>query len=48
VYHDAREAGVTVFLAGHYATETFGVRSLQSLAEEWGLETTYVSHPTGL
>ena len=48
VYHDAREAGVTVFLAGHYATETFGVRSLQSLTEEWGIETTYVSHPTGL
>ncbi|EMA66783.1 hypothetical protein C461_09741 [Halorubrum aidingense JCM 13560] len=48
VYHDARESGLTVFLAGHYATETFGVRSLQSLSEEWGLETTYVSHPTGL
>ncbi len=48
VYHDAREAGVTVFLAGHYATETFGVRSLQSLADDWGLETTYLSHPTGL
>ena len=48
VYHDAREAGMTVFLAGHYATETFGVRSLRSLAEEWGLETTYLSHPTGL
>ena len=48
VYHDAREAGVTVFLAGHYATETFGVRALQSLTEEWGIATTYVSHPTGL
>ena len=48
VYHDAREAGLTVFLAGHYATETFGVRSLQALTEEWGLETTYVRHPTGL
>ncbi len=48
VYHDAREAGVTVFLAGHYATETFGVRSLRSLAEERGMETTYLSHPTGL
>ena len=48
VYHDAREAGLTVFLGGHYATETFGVRSLQALTEEWGLETTYVSHPTGL
>ncbi|WP_135821025.1 Nif3-like dinuclear metal center hexameric protein [Halostella litorea] len=47
-YHMAREAGVTVFLAGHYATETFGVRSLQGVAEEWGVETTYVDHPTGL
>ncbi|MGM0447919.1 MAG: Nif3-like dinuclear metal center hexameric protein [Methanobacteriota archaeon] len=48
VYHDAREAGLTVFLAGHYATETFGVRSLQSLTDDWGVETTYLSHPTGL
>jgi dinuclear metal center YbgI/SA1388 family protein len=48
VYHEAREAGVNVILAGHYATETGGVRALQSLAEEWGLETTYVEHPTGL
>ncbi len=48
VYHEAKEAGITVFLAGHYATETFGVRSLQDLVAEWGLETTYVDHPTGL
>ncbi|PSQ54798.1 Nif3-like dinuclear metal center hexameric protein, partial [Halobacteriales archaeon SW_8_68_21] len=48
LYHEAREAGLTVFLAGHYATETFGVRALESLSGEWGLETTYVSHPTGL
>ena len=48
MYHEAREAGLTVFLAGHYATETFGVRSLRTLADEWGLETTYLSHPTGL
>jgi dinuclear metal center YbgI/SA1388 family protein len=48
VYHEATEAGINVVLAGHYATETFGVRSLQALAEEWGLETTFVDHPTGL
>jgi dinuclear metal center YbgI/SA1388 family protein len=48
LYHEAREAGVSVFLAGHYATETFGVRRLQALADEWGVETTYVEHPTGL
>ena len=48
VYHEAREAGINVLLAGHYATETFGVQSLQALAEEWGLETVFVDHPTGL
>ncbi len=48
VYHEAKEAGIHVFLAGHYATETFGVRSLQELVDEWGLETTYLDVPTGL
>ncbi|MBB6644923.1 Nif3-like dinuclear metal center hexameric protein [Halobellus ruber] len=48
VYHEAREAGVTVVLAGHYATETFGVERLADLVAEWGVETTVVSHPTGL
>lgn len=48
LYHEAREAGITVFLAGHYATETFGVQRLQRLADEWGLETTYIECPTGL
>jgi dinuclear metal center YbgI/SA1388 family protein len=48
VYHEAREAGIHVVLAGHYATETFGVKSLQSLVEEWGLETTFFDCPTGL
>jgi dinuclear metal center YbgI/SA1388 family protein len=48
VYHEAREAGIHVALAGHYATETFGVRSLRDLVSGWGLETTYVDHPTGL
>jgi dinuclear metal center YbgI/SA1388 family protein len=47
LYHRAREAEVNVVLGGHYATETFGVRRLQSLAEEWGLETTFIDHPTG-
>jgi dinuclear metal center YbgI/SA1388 family protein len=47
-YHEAREAGVHVYLAGHYATETFGVRSLAETCESWGLTTTFVDHPTGL
>ncbi|MFO7833538.1 MAG: Nif3-like dinuclear metal center hexameric protein [Halohasta sp.] len=48
VYHRAREAGINVLLAGHYATETVGVRALQGVAEEWGLSTSYHPHPTGL
>jgi len=48
LYHEAKEFGLTVVLAGHYGTETFGVRSLEALATEWGLETTFVDCPTGL
>lgn len=48
LYHEAREAGISVFLGGHYATETFGVRALQSVADEWGVETAFLSHPTSL
>ena len=48
LYHEAREAGVNVALAGHYATETFGVRAVGEMVEEWGVETTWIDHPTGL
>jgi dinuclear metal center YbgI/SA1388 family protein len=48
VYHESREAGLSVFVAGHYATETVGVRSLQSLVDNWGPETTFIEAPTGL
>ena len=48
VYHEAREANINVLLAGHYASETFGVQNLQELADSWGLSTSYHSHPTGL
>ena len=48
LYHEAREAGLNVVLGGHYATETFGVQALQDLVGEWGLETTFIGHPTGL
>lgn len=47
-YHRAKELGVTVFLAGHYATETGGVQALQELAADWGLDTTFIDAPTGL
>jgi dinuclear metal center YbgI/SA1388 family protein len=49
-YHEAREVDLTVVLAGHYATETFGVRNLQSYVEDWNepLETTFFDVPTGI
>ena len=48
LYHEAREAEINVLMAGHYATETTGIRSLATVLEEWGLETTVIDHPTGL
>ncbi len=48
VYHTAKELGISVVLAGHYATETFGVLSLKELIDEWGLTTEFISAPTGL
>lgn len=47
-YHLAKEHGIHVFLAGHYATETFGVKALQNCLEGWGLKTTFIHEPTGL
>ncbi|HEY8584372.1 MAG TPA: Nif3-like dinuclear metal center hexameric protein [Capillimicrobium sp.] len=42
----APEAGVTVLAAGHYATETFGVRALgELLAERFGVRHTFVDLP---
>jgi dinuclear metal center YbgI/SA1388 family protein len=39
VMADAREAGIHFFAAGHYSTETFGVRRLGELAaERFGIE----------
>ncbi|HET6342916.1 MAG TPA: Nif3-like dinuclear metal center hexameric protein [Gemmatimonadota bacterium] len=47
-WHHARELGVNVFFAGHYATETLGVRALgDHLAGEFGLETVFLDSPTG-
>lgn len=47
-YHQARERGINVLFAGHYATETLGVRALgDHLAERFGLETVFLDAPTG-
>ncbi len=48
-FFDAEELGVNVFFAGHYATETLGVKALaEHLAERFHLPWTFIDHPTGL
>lgn len=46
---DAHEMGIRVFYGGHYATETFGVKALAThVADRFGLEWTFLDHPSGL
>ncbi len=48
-HFDAEEFGVNVIFAGHYATETVGVKALAAhLEERFGLPWEFVDHPTGL
>jgi dinuclear metal center YbgI/SA1388 family protein len=46
VMADAREAGIHFIAAGHYATETFGVRALgERLERAFGVDHTFVDVP---
>ena len=46
---DAAACEINVIYAGHYATETVGVRALgDHLAEKFGLEVKFLDFPTGL
>lgn len=46
---DAEEQGVVIIYAGHYATETLGVRALAAhLGERYALPWTFLHAPTGL
>jgi dinuclear metal center YbgI/SA1388 family protein len=48
-FFDAEELGVNVFYAGHYATETVGVKALaEHIAEQFHLPWVFLDHPTGL
>lgn len=48
-YFDAEELRLNVFYAGHYATETVGVKALaEHLHAKFGLPWTFLDHPTGL
>ena len=46
---DADEMGIVIIYAGHYATETFGVRALADhVARVFDLPTVFIDVPTGL
>lgn len=48
-YHTARERKLNVVTAGHYKTETVGVKALAvHLAEKYGLSWGFIDVPTGL
>ncbi|MCK4549107.1 MAG: Nif3-like dinuclear metal center hexameric protein [Candidatus Krumholzibacteria bacterium] len=48
-YHTARENGISLIFAGHYASETFGVKALGELMKDkLGLQTFFIDLPTGL
>jgi dinuclear metal center YbgI/SA1388 family protein len=48
-FHEAMEGGCVLFLAGHYKTETGGVKAVgRHLVEKFKLETEFLDFPTGL
>lgn len=48
-YFDAEELGVNVIYAGHYATETVGVKALAAhLSAQFKTPWEFLDHPTGL
>ena len=48
-YAAAEELGVNLIYAGHYATETFGVKALGAeLQRKFKLSWTFIDHPSGL
>lgn len=49
IYYPVVESGINFAALGHYATETYGVRSVAGkLGRETGLETSFIDLPTGL
>ena len=47
--HPAREMGISVIAAGHYRTETTGIRAvMERVEQDLGLECRFVDLPTGL
>ena len=48
-YHEAVENDCVLILAGHYATETGGIKAVgRHLEEQFGIETEFLDYPTGM
>jgi len=48
-YHIAKEGGLNVIFAGHYATETTGLKALMNVvAERFDVDVEFIDVPTGL
>ena len=48
-YHEAIENECVLILAGHYATETGGVKAVgKHLTEQFGIKTEFIDYPTGI
>lgn len=46
---EARELGIVILYAGHYATETLGVRALgDAITTKFGIPSVFIDIPTGL
>ncbi|PKP57463.1 MAG: Nif3-like dinuclear metal center hexameric protein, partial [Candidatus Altiarchaeales archaeon HGW-Altiarchaeales-1] len=49
IYHIAKEGKINVIFAGHYATETVGVKAMaEFIGKKFGIETKFIDVPTGL
>lgn len=49
VFHEPFELGINALFAGHYMTETVGVKLLANkLEQEFGLQSEFILQPTGL
>jgi dinuclear metal center YbgI/SA1388 family protein len=48
-FHDAEEVGINIVSAGHYNTETVGVKELmKTIKENFEVDTIFIDSPTGL
>jgi dinuclear metal center YbgI/SA1388 family protein len=49
LYHTAKENNINILFAGHYFTETFGIKAIQEVIEnKFKISTIFLDIPTGL